>query len=233
MMVDLEDKFHLTRIESLNLAKAMWDRTVHFGMIMENRNVTFPDTQSILRGINTPDATEKDVQSILNMRDAWKIVVKKISKKIDLRYICGINRVVAYNESSAWGVLRDGGVKISGCVYRPAIPEKGNVIRELDELFAITESDTQKALRLFLWTARSQLFFDGNKRTAMIIANKHLLHYGRGMFFLEGQSRKNFVSVLIEFYETNNYRPALDYLYQNGIVGKISMSDEPDSKPRP
>ncbi|MDR1039430.1 MAG: Fic family protein [Deltaproteobacteria bacterium] len=223
----------MTRKESVELAKAMWDRTVYFGMKMENRNVTFPDTQSILQGINTPNATESDVRSILNMRDAWKLLLEKINKKITLRYICGINRVVAFNESIAWGVLRNGGVRISGTVYRPAIPDRENVQRELDTLFAVEESDTQKALRLFLWVARSQLFFDGNKRTAMMLANKHLLQNGRGMFFLEGEARRHFVPILIDFYESNDYSPALDFLYLNGIVGKTDKLPIPDTKPKP
>ncbi|MDR1312406.1 MAG: hypothetical protein LBQ12_01630 [Deltaproteobacteria bacterium] len=84
MMGDLEDRFDLTRNERINLAKAMRDMTVYFGMIMENRNVTFPDTQSILRGLNTPDTSERDVQSILNRRDAWKLVAGKMDKKIAL-----------------------------------------------------------------------------------------------------------------------------------------------------
>jgi len=46
------------------------------------------------------------------------------------------------------------------------------------ELNAILNADTtatEKALNAFLWGARCQLFWDGNKRTSMTLANKILI----------------------------------------------------------
>jgi Fic family protein len=227
-MLNLPDKFELTRSENIDLMKSMWDRAVYFGMKMENRNVTFPDTQSILNNINIPNASRDDIQSIINMRDAWKHLFDKANKPITLRHICGINRIIAFRESVNWGVLRDRNVWISASVYRPIIPVKENVINELNDVLNFIESDTQKSLHLFLWTARRQLFHDGNKRTALMLANKYLLQKGRGMFFLDDKILVNFSKVLTAFYETNEYQPAIDFLYNHGIIGKADM----DSKPR-
>lgn len=55
-MIEMEvysDKYHLTRRQSIFLAKKKWDENIYCGMRMENRNVTFPQTQTILNGVRT------------------------------------------------------------------------------------------------------------------------------------------------------------------------------------
>jgi len=52
-----------------------WDENVYCGMRMENRAVTFPQTQTILSGVNVPNVRLDDVQAILNMRDAWRYLM--------------------------------------------------------------------------------------------------------------------------------------------------------------
>ena len=47
-MSKFKDRFHLTPEQSLFLAKKKWDENVYCGMKMENRAVTFPQTQTIL-----------------------------------------------------------------------------------------------------------------------------------------------------------------------------------------
>ena len=54
-MSKFKDRFHLTPEQSLFLAKKKWDENVYCGMKMENRAVTFPQTQTILNGINVPN----------------------------------------------------------------------------------------------------------------------------------------------------------------------------------
>lgn len=64
------DKYKLTPQQNLFLAKKKWDENVYCGMKMENRAVTFPQTQTILNGVNVPNVQLDDIQAILNMRDA-------------------------------------------------------------------------------------------------------------------------------------------------------------------
>lgn len=49
---------------------------------MENRAVTFPQTQTILNDVNVPNIQLDDIQAILNMRDAWKILLSTVSSHI-------------------------------------------------------------------------------------------------------------------------------------------------------
>ena len=82
MMSKFKDRFQLTPEQSLFLAKKKWDENVYCGMKMENRAVTFPQTQTILNGVNVPNVQLDDIQAILNMRDAWKFLLSVIAHLI-------------------------------------------------------------------------------------------------------------------------------------------------------
>ena len=78
------DKFHLTREQSVFLAKKKWDENVYCGMKMENRAVTFPQTRTILNGVNVPDVRLDDIQAILNMRDVWRFLISSINEPVSM-----------------------------------------------------------------------------------------------------------------------------------------------------
>ena len=59
------DKYNLTPEQSIFLAKKKWDENVYCGMKMENRAVTFPQTRTILNGVNVPNVLINDIQAIL------------------------------------------------------------------------------------------------------------------------------------------------------------------------
>lgn len=72
-----------------------------------------------------------------------------------------------------WGKLRTGTVGISGTDYVPPVPEKEKTIEELKNILSSTSlSVTDKALEAFTWGARGQFFWDGNKRTSLLLANQ-------------------------------------------------------------
>ena len=55
-----------------------------------------------------------------------------------------------------------------------------------------------------LYLMRRQLFWDGNKRTSMIVANKLLIENGCGIISVREQDINEFNRLLTEFYNTNN-----------------------------
>ena len=56
-----EDKFKLNPEQSLFLAKKKCDENIYCGMKMENRAVTFPQTQTILSGVNVSSVQLDDI----------------------------------------------------------------------------------------------------------------------------------------------------------------------------
>ena len=101
------DKFQMTPDQALFLAKKKWDENVYCGMKMEARNVTFPQTRTILDGVNVPGVQLDDIQAILNMRDAWRYLLANPTTPVDLAFLCKLNEYVARNEALAWGTRGD------------------------------------------------------------------------------------------------------------------------------
>ena len=213
------DKYSLSREQSRFLAKKKWDENIYCGMRMENRAVTFPQTMTILNGVNVPSVRLDDIQAILNMRDAWRFLLDTIDRPLTLEYICELHAFIARNEAIDFGKLRTGSVGISGTDYKPPVPDHDTVKKELGEILSQDTTATEKALDLFLWCARGQFFWDGNKRTAMTVANKILISCGAGMLTISENSIECFNTLLCNYYTTGNGEELKDFLYKNAIHG--------------
>ena len=213
------DRYHLTPEQSIFLAKKKWDENVYCGMKMENRAVTFPQTKTILEGVNVPGVQISDIQAILNMRDAWRFLIDTIHEPVTLEYLCTLNGFIARNEALAWGTLRTGAVAISGTEYEPPVPQEETTRKELDDILNADTTATEKALTLFCWGTRKQLFWDGNKRTSLTLANKTLLQAGAGMLTISARNMEKFNEVLLSYYDTADAEPLKAFLYKHAIQG--------------
>ena len=217
--MNYSDKYQLTAQQSLFLAKKKWDENVYCGMRMENRAVTFPQTRTILDGVNVPGVPLDDIQAILNMRDAWRFLMNTVDKPLTVDYICKINGFIARNEALEWGVLRRGSVGISGTDYKPPVPVYETISAELDKLLSADKTATEKALDAFAWGARGQFFWDGNKRTSLTVANKILLMNGAGILTITDQHMEAFNIALLTFYNSGEAEPLKQFLYDHAING--------------
>lgn len=219
-MSKFKDRFHLTPEQSLFLAKKKWDENVYCGMKMENRAVTFPQTQTILNGVNVPNVQLDDIQAILNMRDAWKFLLSTVNEEVTFEYWCKLNEYIARNEALEWGKLRTGNVGISGTDYEPPIPNKEKTIKELENILSAPDvSATDKALEAFVWGARGQFFWDGNKRTSLMLANKILVSSGSGIMTITDKYMEQFNTLLLNYYNTGESEELKQFLYKNAIQG--------------
>ena len=219
-MAEFEDKYHLTEQQSLFLAKKKWDENVYCGMKMENRGVTFPQTQTILNGVNVPNVQLDDIQAILNMRDAWKFLLGTVKEPVTFEYWCKLNEYIARNEALEWGKLCTGMVGISGTDYEPPVPEKNKVMTEFETILNDTVTTvTDKALEAFTWGTRGQFFWDGNKRTSLMLANKILVSAGAGIMTITDKYMEQFNSLLLDYYNTGNSKELKQFLYENAIQG--------------
>lgn len=100
------DKYHLTSEQSKFLAKKKLDENIYCGMKMEARAVTFPQTQTILNGVNVPEVQLDDIQAILNMRDVWRFLLSTLDEPVTLDYLCKLNEFITRNEALevfVWG----------------------------------------------------------------------------------------------------------------------------------
>lgn len=217
--MNFQSKYKLDLHQSLFLGKKKMDAIVYCGMRMENRAVTFTQTKTILNGVNVPNVQLDDIQAILNMRDAWKYLMGSIDAPLTLEYICKLNEFIARNEALEWGKLRSGSVGISGSDYMPPIPSKNAVEADLAAIMSKGTTATEKALEAFVWGARGQFFWDGNKRTSLTVANKILLMHSAGIMTITDKHMERFNVLLLDYYNTGKADELKQFLYDYAITG--------------
>ena len=212
------DKYNLTKKENIFLAKKVLVSSIYNSAKLEGINTTYPDTKTILDGANVPSLRLDEINCILNLRDAWNFVLSNIDEAITLDIICKINSFVSRNESLEWGVLRTGKVGINGVDYIPDIPNEAKIIDDIKNIME-EKNITRRSLVLMLYLMRTQVFWDGNKRTSMIVANKIMIENGCGVITIKEEYFKEFNSLLTEYYNTNKMESLLKFLYNNCIFG--------------
>ena len=208
----MENKYNFTLEQNIFLAKRNLVDNIYSNARMEGLNVTLSQIKTILDGINVPELKIDEIQCILNLRDAWKFVINNINETFDINFICKVNELVARNESISWGTLRNGKVEITGTDYIPDIPYKEKVEQDIFNILEI-ENPTEKAIEYMLYGMRSQLFWDGNKRTSTICANKIMIENGCGIIKVPDNKLESFTTLLSEFYSTNNKEKIKQFIF--------------------
>lgn len=145
---------------AIDLAKRCLVDSIYTSCKVEGLSTTFPDTQNILD--NAPVTTTADVVVFtLNMRDAWRFLLDNLDYPVNLMYVRELN-------------------KICGSSYIPPIPVQDEVAHKLNEITTMTDP-IDRAVEMFCYLAKAQLFIDGNKRLAQLVANKILIYEGVGI----------------------------------------------------
>ena len=83
-------------------------------------------------------------------------------------------------------------------------------------------SDTEKALRLFLFISKNQVFGDGNKRTALLTANKIMFSKGLGLLSIPETVFAKFNELLSMYYNSNQSSDELkilSFIHEECIYG--------------
>ena len=211
----MKDKYNLTLQQALYLAKKNIVEVIHSVSRLENVNTTFPQTKTIVDGMSVSGVTTDDIQTILNLKNAWQYILK-LDTPFTLEVSNKINSFVAYNESLAWGVLRTGNVGI----HLPSIPVEHDIQHVIGQILDdATTSNTYKALKYMYYAMRSQFYWDGNKRTALVSANYIMLLGGSGIININENQLEEWNRLLSEFYNTNDDTRIIQWTYDNCIYG--------------
>ena len=216
----MKNKYNLTKEQNIFLAKRNIVDNIYSNARMEGINITFPQTKTILEGVNVPNLKIDEIQVVLNLRDAWQYVLNNIDKDFNLEFICKINEFVARNESIEWGALRTGKVEVTGTDYIPEIPNKTDVENRINDILKI-ENTTERAIEYMLYGIKAQLFWDGNKRTSTIAANKIMIENGNGIIKVPDSKLEEFNILLSDYYTNDNKEDIKQFIYDNCIDGIV------------
>ena len=203
-------------------AKKMLPEYVFDTSKLENNPMTFPEVKTLIDGITVGGHKVSDMQQVLNIKDTWVMLLDSLQNnkfEVSKKMTDKVNGFIARQEALEWGKFRTGRVGISGTSLYQA-PD----FRELDNIFD-TEIDyilgnfdpIEQAIRLFLWGALNQFYWDGNKRTFRIMANGILLNSGVGIFNIKTKDIPQFNALMVEFYETKTANNIVKFLIKNCI----------------
>ncbi len=215
----MNSKYNMTQEENIFLAKRNIVDYIWKSANLEGIGITYPDTQAVYNGMSVSGYTIEDINAINDLKHAWQFLLGHINDELDLEFIEKIHMLLGRFTIINAGSIRMEEVRIGGTKYIPEMPDKEKICNKIHEITASQAGPCNNALDIMLYLMRAQLFYDGNKRLAMLIGNKIMIQYGRGIITVSQKDINEFYKLLIEFYETNNTYKIKEFLYNNCIDG--------------
>lgn len=215
----MKRKYNMTEEDNIFFAKRKLIDNLYKSANLEGIKITLEDVYCFVNNVNTGKISVDDMLKLKGLKDAWEYVLNTIDEELTINYIKKIHFEVCKGQNiEPLGEFRDRGVGITGTSYRPKLPSECNYDKELNDIMKIEDS-LDRSITLFLWIQRSQMFLDGNKRVANLIANKEMIKNGLGILAVPVEKIGEYFTILIEFYETNDYTNIKKWIYDNCIDG--------------
>ncbi len=216
----MKDKYNLSVDKNIFIAKRNIVDYIWKSANLEGIAVTYPDTQTIYDGYSVNGYKIEEINAINNLKRAWQFVLNDIDLPLDYSYICRINKIVGDNVFYNPGIIRTTPVNIGGTSWQPMHPIESKIKEELEIILNQKEkTKTEIAIDIMLWIMRTQMFIDGNKRTAMLVANKIMIENGCGIISIPIDKQSDFYRLLIKYYETNDKDELSKFIYEYAIDG--------------
>lgn len=217
------DKYHLSRKESVYLLKKNIVELVYNAGKFEGLNTTLLQTEEIIKYNWANNVAVDDVLTVVNLKRGFELLLIDVQEPL-LETSKRINRIVAAEDALFPGEIRTGGVEVSTIQgrYVPLTLTEDEVKKQYDKIMNQEISETEKALRLFLFISKNQIFWDGNKRTALLTANQIMFSQGLGLLSIPETKFVKFNELLSNYYNSNLLLDELaivSYLYEYCVFG--------------
>lgn len=192
--------------QNLDFARANLKANIYDQAVLEGVATSFPQTEEIIENGKVSGMTATDVQKILNLKHAWEFILDKdvIQSDTDYYLLCHIAKFVNEGFFFDAGRIRSIPVSIGGSSYIPPIPIESVVKERISEILNSRQSDIDIAAELCLYSMKTQVFTDGNKRASVIFANHYLISHGQGLLVIPEKEVPQFKKMLVAFYEGEN-----------------------------
>lgn len=211
--------YNMTKEDNIFFAKRKLVDNLYKSANLEGIAVTFADTMAFFNNVNTGKISVDDMLKLKGLKDAWEFVLSTIDDEMSTDYIKKIHfQICKGQDVFPLGEYRDCGVGITGTSWRPKLPSECDYDKELESVLSIT-NPLERAITLFCYIQRSQMFKDGNKRVANLVANKEMIRTGQGIIAVPVEKIGEYFTVLIKFYETGDYTEIKEWIYNNCIDG--------------
>lgn len=196
--------------KALMVAKRQLAEFVYDAVNLEGLNFSLPEIQTLLDGVTVGGHKLSDQQIAVNQGNAWRRLFELVSQKsfsVSIDTVCELHKIAAKEEALTWGEFRTGSVYISGTDYTPPHHSelKSRFVDMLSEMEKLKDV-YDKAIHLFLIMARTQFFYDVNKRMGRFIMNGFLLSEGFPAINLPAKRQLEFNTKMLVFYESGDQK---------------------------
>lgn len=193
-------------IQNLDFARANMKSNIYDQAVLEGVATSFPQTEDIIDNGTVNGMTANDIQKILNLKHAWEFILDSdvMQAETDYYLLCHIAKLVNEGFFADGGRIRGVPVTIGGSSYRPPIPIESIVKDKITEILESRKSVIDIAINLCMYSMKTQIFIDGNKRASVIFANHYLIAHGQGFLVIPEEHVPEFKKKLVAFYAGEN-----------------------------
>ena len=215
----MKDKYNMSLEDNIFFAKRKLVDNIYKSANLEGIAVTFADTYAFMNNVNTGNISVDDMLKLKGLKDGWEYVINYVNEELTIDFIKKIHFEVCRGQNIyPLGEFRDKGVGITGTSWRPKLPSECDYDEELKEILS-NKNKLERCIDLFCWLQRSQMFLDGNKRVANLVANKEMIKNGQGIIAVPVEEIGNYLTRLIEYYESGDNTKLKEWIYDNCIDG--------------
>lgn len=199
---------------NLDFARANMKANIYDQAVLEGVATSFPQTEDIIDNGTVNGMTANDIQKILNLKYAWEFILDSdvIQADSDYYLLCHIAKLVNEGFFNDGGRIRGIPVTIGGSSYKPPIPVESIVREKIQEILNSGKETIDIAIELCMYSMKTQIFIDGNKRASVIYANHYLISHGQGFLVIPEEHVPEFKKKLVSYYEGEDIRIISDFL---------------------
>ncbi|WP_245587878.1 Fic family protein [Desulfovibrio inopinatus] len=202
--------------KALFIARKVFSELVFDIQKLEGMPFTMPEVQTYIQGITVGGHKITDEEKLKQQILGWEKIITFVSTdtfSLSKEIACSIQAIIAKDEVLEIGQFRSGQVGIAGTEYTPPRAETldknfSEMLIHIKKLHDICE----QAYRLHLDFARNQFFYDGNKRTGLLMLNGHVMSYGFPPLSIPAKRQIEYNEKMIRFYENGDYAEMLVFL---------------------
>lgn len=202
------DKFAFTPDENRRFTRMNYTKLVYTNSRFEGVKTTLPQTQTIMDGMSVAKVPIVDVLTIINLKRGWQLVTGH-TEMVTFDFEKVINKVVA-----AEYYLNKENVDSEQITIDET--EERNF---LNNVLNSKRTTTDKAMTIMYHNMRQQMFWDGNKRTAVLVANKIMIDGGAGLINVPLDLWAEWHQLIADFYRTNDMQQLKEWTYKHAIQG--------------
>lgn len=200
--------------QNIDFARANMKANIYDQAVLEGVGTSFPQTEKIIDNGIVNGVKASDVQKILNLKHAWEFILDAdvLQSPSDFYMVSHIAKLVNEGFYMDGGRVRGVPVTIGGSSYVPPIPIESEVKENFNSIASLNEEPIDVAIQLCLYCMKTQVFIDGNKRSAVIFANHYLIAHGQGFLVIPEAEVPEFKRLLVRYYEGENVSVISEFL---------------------